>query len=75
MLISSVFIYNNFGVINEKELSDIASSIELTKWVEQGANIPYFLWCLRDFSLDEINQLQDSDEYFEKILFTNSANL
>ncbi len=34
MLISSVFIYNNFGVINEKELSDIASSIELTKWIE-----------------------------------------
>ena len=33
MLISSVFIYNNFGVINEKELTDLASSIELTRWV------------------------------------------
>jgi hypothetical protein len=53
MLVSSVFIYNNFGVINEKELSDMGSSIEITKWIQRGATIPYFLWCLRDFSLDE----------------------
>ncbi len=33
MLLSSVFIYNNFGVIDEKELSDLASAVELTKWV------------------------------------------
>ena len=46
MLLSSVFICNNFGVIDEKELSDLASAVELTKWVQQGATIPYFLWCL-----------------------------
>lgn len=71
MLISSVFIYNNFGVINEKELTDIASSIELTKWVEQGATIPYFLWCLRDFTLEEVSQFNDSDDYLERVLSLN----
>lgn len=30
LMLSSVFIYNNFGVINEKELEELAAAIELT---------------------------------------------
>ena len=52
LIMSSVFIYNNFGVINEKELEELAAAIELTKWVNEKDIVPYFLWCLRDFTLE-----------------------
>ena len=55
LVLSSVFIYNNFGVINEKELEELAAAIELTSWVNEWEIIPYFLWCLRDFVLDSDN--------------------
>lgn len=51
LMLCSVFIYNNFGVIDEKELSEVAAVIQLTKWVKEGNVVPYFLWCLRDFVL------------------------
>ena len=51
MMLCSIFIYNNFGVIDEKELSEMTAVIELTKWVKDGNVVPYFLWCLRDFVL------------------------
>ncbi len=59
LILSSVFIYNNFGVINEKELEDLASAIELTSWVNEKEIVPYFLWCLRDFVLD--SELDEDD--------------
>lgn len=55
LVLSSVFIYNNFGVINENALEELASAIELTSWIDEKEIIPYFLWCLRDFSCDEEN--------------------
>ncbi len=64
-----MFVYNNFGVIDEKELSDICAVIELTKWVKIGNAIPNFLWCLRDFMLD-FKQYNNSDDYLEHIVST-----
>lgn len=52
LILSSVFVYNNFGVINEKELEELAAAIELTNWIDEKEIVPYFLWCLRDFVLD-----------------------
>ena len=56
-------------MIDEKELTDISTVIELTKWVKEGNVVPYFLWCLRDFMLD-ITGYNDADDYLEKILST-----
>lgn len=58
LILSSVFIYNNFGVINEKELEELAAAIELTSWLNEKEIIPYFLWCLWDFVLDS-----EEDDY------------
>lgn len=69
LLLSSVFVYNNFGVIDEKELNDICAVIELTRWVKLGNAIPFFLWCLRDFMLD-YKEYQNSDDYLENVIST-----
>lgn len=62
-----MFVYNNFGVIDEKELTEISTVIELTKWVRESNAVPYFLWCLRDFVL-QTSGLDNSDDYMESIL-------
>lgn len=67
LLLCSVFVYNNFGVIDEKELNELTSVIELTRWVKEGNIIPYFLWCLRDFVLDA-TAYENSDDYMENCL-------
>lgn len=67
LLLCSVFVYNNFGVIDEKELNELTSVIELTRWVKEGNVIPYFLWCLRDFILDA-TAYENSDDYMENCL-------
>jgi len=67
MMLCSIFIYNNFGVIDEKELSEMTAVIELTKWVKDGNVVPYFLWCLRDFVLST-EGMDNSDDYMEKVI-------
>lgn len=67
MMLCSIFIYNNFGVIDEKELSEMTAVIELTKWVKEGNVVPYFLWCLRDFVLST-EGMDNSDDYMEKVI-------
>lgn len=74
LLLSSVFVYNNFGVIDEKELTDISTVIELTKWIKEGNVVPYFLWCLRDFMLD-ISEYESPDHYLETVLSTKDYHL
>lgn len=59
----------SFGVIDEKELTDISAVIELTKWVKEGNVVPYFLWCLRDFMLD-MKGYKSSDDYLENVIST-----
>ena len=67
LLLSSVFVYNNFNVIDEKHLSEVAAVIELARWVRQDSAVPYFLWCLRDFALNT-SEYRDSDDYLESVL-------
>lgn len=59
-------------MIDEKELGEMSTVIEMTRWVNKGNIIPYFIWCLRDFSLDS-GKYQHSDDYLEIIL--NTANI
>ncbi len=73
LLLSSVFVYNNFGVIDEKQLGELSTVIELTKWIKTGNVIPCFLWCLRDFMLDS-TAYHSSDEYMENVLSTKDYN-
>ena len=83
MLLSSYFIYNSVGSIDENALNNISLIVNLTKNlqirssdseldVDELANyFPTFLWVLRDFSLQLIdsagNQIT-SKEYLENSL-------
>lgn len=60
-------------MIDEKELTEISAVIELTKWVNEGNVIPYFLWCLRDFMLDS-QKYDTADHYLEEIVGTKGID-
>ena len=54
LLLSSYFIYNSVGSIDENALNTISLIVNLAKEI-QGANhhdfFPQFLWIVRDFAL------------------------
>lgn len=63
VLLSSVFIYNSLGHIDEKALENISLVLNLTNNIcvrkdsknedhDIGQFFPHFYWVLRDFSLD-----------------------
>ena len=84
VLISSAFVYNSVGAIDEEALQNLSLVVNLTKHIhiksrqreetdseEYAAYFPSFLWVVRDFAL----KLVDSDgealtpkEYLEKAL-------
>ena len=77
MLLSSVLIYNNFGVIDEQALSHLSLIIGLGQVSEtvinQEWNVerPHLLWLVRDFILKLENKNGEactSKEYLEKVL-------
>ena len=89
VLISSLFIYNINGNIDEKSINDLAlaahlSNIVATNTIEDKDLIinelaPKFIWVLRDFSLDKIDpetgEEISSNEYLELCLRNkNSKN-
>ena len=89
VLISSLFIYNTNGNIDEKSINDLAltahlSNIVATNTIENKDLIinelaPKFVWVLRDFSLDKIDpetgEEINSNEYLELCLRNkNSKN-
>ena len=63
ILISSLFIFNSFGTIDENAISSLSFVLNLSKTIklknsfkednkdELAQYFPYFLWLLRDFSL------------------------
>ena len=70
ILISSLFIFNSFGAIDEQAISNLSFVLNLSKIIKFKNNIrfdenekifenfcPSFLWLLRDFSL----RLEDKD--------------
>lgn len=85
ILISSYFIYNSVGSIDENALSSLSLVINLTKHIhlkstgvqedidpeEYAQYFPSFLWVVRDFSLQLMDQEGEpitSKEYLEKAL-------
>lgn len=85
ILLCSMFVYNQIGPIDEGALENLSFIINLTKTiqlktVEEGKEVdydeyshfmPYFLWVLRDFSLeleDHEGDLITSQQYLEKAL-------
>lgn len=58
LLLSSLFIYNSVGSIDENALNALSLAINLSAQIEDlGEYFPNFLWVLRDFSL----LLEDED--------------
>jgi len=85
ILISSFFIYNSVGSIDENALSNLSLVINLTKHIhlkstgvtedidpeEYGQYFPSFMWVVRDFSLQLVDQEGEaisSKDYLEKAL-------
>ena len=88
VLISSLFIYNTNGNIDEKSISELAlaahlSNIVASNTIEDKDLIinelaPKFIWVLRDFILDKIDpdtgEEISSDDYLELCLRNKIAN-
>ncbi|CAI2378647.1 unnamed protein product [Moneuplotes crassus] len=84
LLLSSYFIYNSMGTIDENAINNLSLIINLSKNLhiqaetteeedpdELAKYFPRFLWVLRDFSLklrDEYDNPISSKEYFEHAL-------
>lgn len=84
LLLSSYFIYNSMGTIDENAINNLSLIINLSKNLhiqaetvneedpdELAKYFPRFLWVLRDFSLklrDEYDNPINSKEYFENSL-------
>jgi hypothetical protein len=82
LLLSSYFVYNSLGSIDETALDRLSLVLELSKHIQaqtnqQGADpyqikmfFPSFLWLVRDFSLELVIQgkLVSSREYLETAL-------
>ena len=87
VLISSLFIYNTNGNIDEKSIGDLALAAHLSNTVASNAIedkdllitelAPTFIWVLRDFVLDKIDpdtgEEITSDEYLELCLRNKST--
>lgn len=83
VLLSSFFIYNSVGTIDETALSNLSLVCNLTKHIQVRASssdqmsddlskhFPQFMWVLRDFALQLINENGEQmtcDDYLEKAL-------
>ena len=83
ILLSSYFVYNSLGSIDETALQNLNFVINLSKFIPLRSNnedtepkelanlFPSFLWVLRDFSLQLIDDDGESitpKEYLEKVL-------
>jgi hypothetical protein len=83
LLLSSYFIYNSMGTIDETALQNISVIVNLSKEIqikerelttdtdEIPKYFPSFLWVVRDFTLRLVNNMGDqinSKEYLEKAL-------
>ena len=88
LLMSSFFVYNSIGQIDEMAIQNLSMVVNLTQFIrtkvsqnsEAGSDaiesiMPNFLWVLRDFSLqleDEKGNEITSKEYLEKALSLRS---
>jgi hypothetical protein len=77
LLLSSFFIYNSVVSIDENALNNISLIVNLAKEIQvkhnadAGQFFPAFLWVVRDFALQMVDQSNNpigSKEYLEKAL-------
>ena len=84
MLLSSIFIYNSVGSIDEQALENLSLVVNLTKNIHIKNNgnedldfedfsyyMPYFLWVVRDFALELVDtegEAMNSKQYLEVAL-------
>lgn len=87
VLLSSYFIYNSTGSIDENAIQNLSFVINLSKSIqlkgksesdpeELSALFPSFLWLVRDFSLQLVDDDGDTitpKEYLEKVLDTSKS--
>ena len=78
LLLSSFFIYNSLGIIDENSLNSLSLIVslgqEIMKQGESNGIFPSFLWVLRDFALQMVNgegESMSNKEYLEKALEIN----
>ena len=86
LLLSSVFIYNSVGALDEAAMQTLGLVTRVAANVRMGpdegpgelaAHMPRFVWLLRDFSLklvDREGEEQTADEYFEEALTCSGAD-
>lgn len=87
ILLSSYFVYNSIGTIDEKTIQSLSFVVNVSKHIQLKSNynpnsseelseiFPKFCWVLRDFSLklvDEKNEKIDANTYLENVLNHNS---
>ena len=79
LLLSSYFIYNSLGIIDENSLNSLSLIVslgqEIMKQGESSGIFPKFLWILRDFALQMINtegENMTNKDYLEKALEINN---
>lgn len=80
LLLSSYFIYNSVGNIDEKAIQNLSLIINLSKLLQKGSDkqmnniincFPSFLWLVRDFALrleDSFGRPISPQEYLENAL-------
>lgn len=90
ILLSSYFVYNSLGSIDENAIQSLNFVINLSKHIQMKSNssysetdpeelanlFPSFLWVLRDFALqlvDENGEQITAKEYLEKVFDTSKA--
>lgn len=64
LLLSSYFIYNSMGSIDEKAIQNLSLVVNLSKLLQKGNekdmnniinSFPSFMWLIRDFSLQLVD--------------------
>ena len=79
LLLSSLFLYNTQGNINEAAIADLGVVTDVIQQVgATEADMPYFLWVVRDFTL-QLKQRKGEgsmteNEYLEQELNTGDSN-
>ena len=90
LLLSTYFIYNSVGTINEVALSELEMVTTLSKYIKTGGNspgytdnedihrfMPKFMWLLRDFMLkleDDRGRRISPSQYLENCLNERRGN-
>ena len=77
LLLSSYFIYNSVGSIDENALQTLSLVLNLVSNIDQGntENRPQFIWVVRDFTLQLVNGdgvNLSPKEYLEMALKSNT---